>query len=132
MLYEMRTYLIPSGRMDDILKRFESVTFKLFEKYDMEVLGFWTVSKPADKYALVYLMRYADEAAQEKGMDRFPRRPRMDRGTRAHRGQRPHRRRSYLREPSARPVFTAAITSIYPLLQLMGMAKSYSADGTVI
>ena len=71
MLYEMRTYLIPAGRMDDILKRFESVTFSLFEKYDMEVLGFWTVSKPADKYALVYVMRYADEDAQEKAWTAF-------------------------------------------------------------
>ena len=35
MLYELRTYLIPSGRMDDILNRFEDVTMRLFKKYDM-------------------------------------------------------------------------------------------------
>ena len=71
MLYEMRTYLIPSGRMDDILNRFEDVTMRLFKKYDMEVVGFWTVSKPEDKYALVYLMRYSDEAAMEKAWSAF-------------------------------------------------------------
>jgi hypothetical protein len=71
MLYEMRTYIIPAGRMHDILERFESATFRLFEKYDMEVLGFWTVSKPADKYALVYLMRFADEDAKEQAWTAF-------------------------------------------------------------
>ncbi len=39
MLYELRTYVIPAGRMDDILERFRTVTFRLFEKYDMEVEG---------------------------------------------------------------------------------------------
>ena len=71
MLYELRTYLIPSGRMDDILNRFEQVTMRLFEKYNMEVVGFWTVCKPEDKYALVYLMRYNDEVAMEKAWAAF-------------------------------------------------------------
>ncbi len=71
MLYELRTYIIPSGRMDDILSRFENVTMRLFEKYAMEVVGFWTVSKPEDKYALVYLMRYSDEASMEKSWADF-------------------------------------------------------------
>tara|TARA_Y100001933_G_C18998383_1_gene563547 strand:+ start:1070 stop:1396 length:327 start_codon:yes stop_codon:yes gene_type:complete len=71
MLYELRTYLIPSGRMDDILNRFEDVTMRLFKKYDMEVVGFWTVIKPEDKYALVYLMRYSDEVAMEKAWAAF-------------------------------------------------------------
>ena len=71
MLYELRTYLIPSGRMDDILNRFEDVTMRLFKKYDMEVVGFWTVSKPEDKSRLVYLMRYSDEVAMEKAWAAF-------------------------------------------------------------
>ena len=42
-----------------------------FKKYEMEVVGFWTVRKPEDKYALVYLMRYSDEAAMEKAWAAF-------------------------------------------------------------
>ena len=57
--------------MDDILNRFEDVTMRLFKKYDMEVVGFWTVSKPEDKCALVYLMRYSDEVAMEKAWAAF-------------------------------------------------------------
>lgn len=63
MLYELRTYLIPAGRMDDIVERFRSVTCRLFEKYNMEVVGFWTTDKPEEQYALIYLMRYPDGAA---------------------------------------------------------------------
>ena len=71
MQYELRTYLIPAGRMDDILDRFRTVTMGLFAKYDMEALGFWTISKPEEDYALVYLMRYESAEAQEKAWDAF-------------------------------------------------------------
>ena len=32
MVYELRTYKIPEGRMPDALNRFENITFGLFEK----------------------------------------------------------------------------------------------------
>ena len=71
MLYELRTYVIPAGRMDDILERFRTVTFRLFEKYDMEVVGFWTTDNPDEHYALVYLMRYPDHEAMERSWAAF-------------------------------------------------------------
>jgi len=71
MIYELRTYIIPPGRMDDILDRFESVTMRLFEKHGMEVVGFWTVAAPEEEHALVYLMRFPDEATQEKAWEAF-------------------------------------------------------------
>ena len=71
MTYELRTYLIPPGRMPDILDRFATVTLRLFERHGMEVVGFWTVSKPATDNALVYLMRFPDEATQERAWESF-------------------------------------------------------------
>lgn len=71
MQYELRTYLIPTGRMEDILARFRTVTMGLFEKYNMECLGFWTVDKPEEEYALVYLMRYESAEAQEEAWTAF-------------------------------------------------------------
>ena len=71
MQYELRTYLIPDGRMDDILARFRDVTMGLFKKYEMEGLGFWTIDKPEQDYALVYLMRYESAEAQAKAWDAF-------------------------------------------------------------
>lgn len=71
MIYELRTYLIPEGRMTEILDRFSSVTLGLFERYGMEVVGFWTVAKPESENALVYLMRFPDEGAQERAWEAF-------------------------------------------------------------
>ena len=71
MQYELRTYLIPDGRMDDILARFRDVTMGLFKKYEMECLGFWTIDKPEQDYALVYLMRYESAEAQARAWDAF-------------------------------------------------------------
>lgn len=70
MQYELRTYLIPDGRMDDILARFRDVTMGLFGKYNMECVGFWTIDNEED-YALVYLMRYESAAVQEAAWDAF-------------------------------------------------------------
>jgi hypothetical protein len=71
MLYELRTYIIPEGRMDDILERFRTVTFGLFKKHGMEVVGFWTTDNPNENYALVYLMRYADHETMENAWAAF-------------------------------------------------------------
>ena len=70
MQYELRTYLIPDGRMNDILARFRDVTMGLFGKYKMECVGFWTIDNEED-YALVYLMRYESTAVQEAAWEAF-------------------------------------------------------------
>ena len=68
MVYELRTYIIPEGRMPDILNRFETITFKLFERHGIEVIGFWTHS---DANELVYLCKYESEAAIDKAWNTF-------------------------------------------------------------
>ena len=71
MIYELRTYHIPDGRMEDILDRFRTVTMRLFKKYNMDVVGFWTGDQPETDHALIYLMRYPDEEAMEKSWASF-------------------------------------------------------------
>ncbi len=71
MIYELRTYRIPPGRMPDILDRFATVTMRLFTRYQMEVVGFWTDARPEEEYTLVYLMRFADEKTQTAAWDAF-------------------------------------------------------------
>lgn len=68
MIYELRTYRIPEGRMPDILNRFQNIAFKLFDRHGIEVVGFWTRT---DASELVYLCRYADRAAMKKAWDGF-------------------------------------------------------------
>ena len=68
MVYELRTYIIPEGRMPDILNRFETITFSLFERHNIEVAGFWTRT---DANELVYLCRFDSEKAMEAAWDSF-------------------------------------------------------------
>lgn len=68
MVYELRTYRIPEGRMPDILNRFENITFGLFKRHGIEVVGFWRHSEVNE---LVYICRYESEAAMEAAWDGF-------------------------------------------------------------
>ena len=68
MVYELRTYKIPEGRMPDALNRFENITFSLFKRHRIEVVGFWTRS---DANELVYICRYDSEAAMEAAWAAF-------------------------------------------------------------
>ena len=41
MIYEMRSYRAMPGRLPDLLKRFDTITLKLFEKHGIQQAGFW-------------------------------------------------------------------------------------------
>ena len=42
MLYELRIYECVPGRLPDLLKRFDTITLKLWEKHGIKQAGFWT------------------------------------------------------------------------------------------
>ena len=84
MIYELRTYRIPPGRMPDILDRFNTVTMRLFKKFGFEVLGFWTTEKEertlvasGERIArssvneMVYLLRFQDQQAMDAAWAAF-------------------------------------------------------------
>jgi hypothetical protein len=54
--------------MPDILNRFETITFNLFDKHSIQVVGFWTRT---DVNELVYICKYESEEAMEKAWDAF-------------------------------------------------------------
>ncbi len=68
MIYEHRTYRIPEGRMPDILNRFETVTFGLFDRHGIKVVGFWTRRDAND---LIYLCEFENEEAMETAWNSF-------------------------------------------------------------
>ncbi len=68
MIYELRTYRIPEGRMPDILRRFETVTMNLFARHGIDVVGFWT---KVDVNELVYICRFADTKAMDTAWEAF-------------------------------------------------------------
>ncbi len=68
MIYELRTYRVSEGRMSDILNRFETTAFGVFDRHGIEVIGFWTKKGAND---LVYLCRFENEEAMQKAWDAF-------------------------------------------------------------
>ncbi len=72
MIYELRTYIIVPGRIQDIKARFRDHTIGLFEKHGMQVVGFWQTvesEEPADE--LVYLLAFEDMKARNAAFDAF-------------------------------------------------------------
>ncbi len=68
MIYEHRTYRVPDGRMPDILNRFETVTFGLFDRHGITVVGFWTRKDAND---LIYICEFESDEAMKTAWDAF-------------------------------------------------------------
>ncbi|GAB3808397.1 hypothetical protein GCM10028798_34200 [Humibacter antri] len=75
-VFELRTYYTHPGKLDDLQTRFRDHTRALFEKHDMENVGYFV---PADGKAtpntLVYLLAHASREAATASWDAFVRDP---------------------------------------------------------
>ena len=58
MVYELRVYHCVAGRLPAILKRFDTVTCRLFEKHGIKQVGFWTVAIGESSSDLVYMLQW--------------------------------------------------------------------------
>ncbi len=58
MIYELRTYHSVPGRLPALLKRFETITVRLFEKHGIRQLGFWTVAIGESNQDLIYILQW--------------------------------------------------------------------------
>ena len=72
MIYELRTYWAAPDMLENLHNRFRKLTLDLFRRHAMEVVGFWTPAPPAGDHGdLVYILRFADEAAKEAAWQAF-------------------------------------------------------------
>jgi NIPSNAP len=71
MVYELRVYHIVAGRMPAIIKRFDTVTCRLFEKHGIKQVGFWTVGIGESSSDLVYMLQWESLADREKRFATF-------------------------------------------------------------
>ena len=61
MLYELRTYSTPEGKLDALNARFRNHTMQLFEKHGMKNIMYWT---PVDQpNTLIYVIAHKDKDA---------------------------------------------------------------------
>ena len=71
MLYELRVYECPPGRLPDLLKRFDTITLKLWEKHGIKQAGFWTTVIGESNQTLYYLLAWESLADREQKWARF-------------------------------------------------------------
>ena len=65
MIYEMRVYRCVSGRLPNLLKRFETITLKLWEKHGIRQAGFFTTLVGVSNQDLTYLLQWESMAERE-------------------------------------------------------------------
>jgi hypothetical protein len=71
MIYELRTYHCAPGRLPALHQRFETITLKLFEKYGIEQVGFWTTLVGQSNQALTYMLKWESLAEREAKWNAF-------------------------------------------------------------
>ena len=65
MIYELRVYPCVSGRLPALLKRFDTITLKLWDKHGIRQAGFWTVVVGSSNQDLYYLVQWESLAERE-------------------------------------------------------------------
>ena len=71
MIYEMRTYYAVPGRLPDLLKRFETITLKIWEKHGIKQAGFFTTVIGESNQELTYFLAWESLAEREKKWGAF-------------------------------------------------------------
>jgi hypothetical protein len=63
-VYELRTYTTPDGKLDALIARFRDHTVRIFNKHEMESVGYWV---PQDKKnTLIYVLKHPSKQLAEK------------------------------------------------------------------
>ena len=71
MIHELRIYDCVPGRLPDLLKRFDTITLKLWEKHGIKQAGFWTTLIGENNQRLYYLLAWESLADREKKWNAF-------------------------------------------------------------
>ncbi len=65
MIHELRIYHCLPGRLPALLKRFETITLKIWERHGIRQAGFWTVAIGSSNQDLYYLVEWESLAERE-------------------------------------------------------------------
>jgi hypothetical protein len=71
MIYELRVYHCVPGRLPDLIKRFDTITLKLWEKHGIRQAGFWTTLVGESNQDLTYFLQWETLAEREKKFTAF-------------------------------------------------------------
>jgi hypothetical protein len=68
-VFELRTYIAPEGKLENLLARFRDHTIKLFEKHGMQNIGYWVPKETPN--TLIYIVAHKSPAAAKASWDAF-------------------------------------------------------------
>jgi hypothetical protein len=66
MIHELRIYHCEPRRLPALLKRFETITLKIWQRHGIRQAGFWTVAIGNSINDLYYLLEWESLAEREK------------------------------------------------------------------
>ena len=75
MIHELRIYHAVPGRMPDLNNRFSNITLKMWEKFGIRQVGFWTTLVGPSNNALYYLLEWQSLAEREQKWNAFAANP---------------------------------------------------------
>jgi uncharacterized protein (DUF1330 family) len=80
-VFELRTYHLNEGKLDDLHKRFRDHTCRLLKKHGAELIGFWTPTDEKDGKGskLIYLVAFPSREAAKKSWEAFGKDPEWQR-----------------------------------------------------
>src|SRR5260370_7225126 len=71
MIYELRVYHCVPGRLPDLIKRFDTITLKLWEKHAIHQAGFWTTLVGESNQDLTYFLKWNSLPDRDEKWGRF-------------------------------------------------------------
>jgi hypothetical protein len=71
MIYELRVYRCVPGRLPALLKRFDTVTLKLWEKHGIRQAGFFTTLIGESNQELTYMLAWDSLADRDRKWTAF-------------------------------------------------------------
>jgi len=71
MIYELRVYRATSGRMPELLSRFERETVRIWKRHGIRPVGFWTTVVGESSQDLTYMLAWKSLAEREKRWGAF-------------------------------------------------------------
>jgi len=77
MIHELRIYHAASGKLPELLNRFETITLKIWERIGIRQAGFWTVAIGENNHDLNYLIEWVSMAEREEKWNALSSRPGM-------------------------------------------------------
>lgn len=71
-VYELRTYTVHEGKLDDLNTRFRDHTVELFEKHGMKNIGYWVPTDgPEAENTLIYVIEHESRDAAKESWQAF-------------------------------------------------------------